>query len=441
MDPIQGSNAVLSFYGDAGWEPFVCTSSSTLTIDGDMLPIRTVGDGQWKKYEYSTMGFELSLGGVFVFSQENPSGTFVNLRGLDVVNTQLAQLSLPFRLTFTDDLSNIWTFQGTLLIKSSQITSPVGEVVKNTHTFTGSGPLYSFIGYVPCATTITGITFAGLADPSGNVTVSYTYIGDLYQVQYSVDGSANVTASGSGTINLTGMQPGAHSITITPVCSNGFQGTAMTMAFTTTQALVCNSTVTSITVDTTALTATPVFGSGSTATQYSWSIGTGVAQTVPVGTVVSLKNLAPGTYTIFMRPVCLVGSNKLFGTGTSNTFTITQQAAYGKLNYNFTRTVPTVGYSVVFNIYINNVLQISSINTLSGSIPAQVGAAIRCICSVSRHLTGPPAADSGAYLEVDDTTLGTTLFTGLDTSAIANEQFNFTMTSDTYSIIMQTSSI
>lgn len=430
MDPIQGLNAVLSFYGDSGWEPFVCTSNSTLTIDGDMLPTRTVGDGQWKKFEYSTMGFEIELGGVFVFADSN-------FRGLDTINAQLAQLSLPFRLTFLDDVGNIWTYQGTILVKTSAINSTVGEVVKNTHTLQGSGALIVFAGYVPCATTINGITFSGLGSAGGNVVVSYTFTGDLYQVLYSVDGGGNATAAGAENINLNGMEVGAHSITITPICSNGFQGIPLTQTFTVTQAQTCTSTITSVTVDTTALTATPSWGVAGTATQFQWWIGNGNPVIVPKGTIISLKNLAPGTYTINMQPVCVIGSNQLFGTGAQATFTISQQPSYGNISWTALRNMPAIGYIIQFQIFVDGVLVVSQSPSGSGSFTVQVGQTVRASVVAMKVQNGQNITSTVTLL-ILDTTLNTTLTNQTNTAINAAANFQFTMTGDNYTINMET---
>lgn len=428
MDPIQGSNAVLSFYGDSGWEPFVCTSSSTLTIDGDLLPIRTVGDGNWKKWQYSTMGFQISLGGVMVFND-------TNFRSLDVTIAQFSQLALPFRLTFVDDIGNVYTYQGTILFKTTELSSTVGEVVKANHTLQGTGALVVFEGYEPCATVINTITFTGLDQAQGNVVASFTYTGDLYQVLYSVDGSANVAAA-VGTIPLNGMAVGTHTITIIPVCTNGFQGTPLTQTFVVTRAASCDTVFTSILIDTTNKTALPQ-GTGS-AQYMSWSIDGGAPQISPIN-YISLKSVSPGNHTLTMVPMCLYQGNYIPGTGITQNFTIASQAAYGTINYVYNRTVPTLSYTVYFTIYINGALYSTDMNSDSGSFPAPVGATIRAIISVARQQSGVPRPiQSIARLTVVDNTLNTTLYSQATQALQASQQFEFTMTADTYTITEQT---
>jgi hypothetical protein len=420
MDPIQGINAVLSFYGDGGWVPYVCTSSSTLTIDGDLIPVRTIGDGQWKKYEYQTLGYQISLSGVFVFNDDN-------FRGMDLINTQLAQLSIPWRLTFSDDVGNIYTYQGTILIKTSELSSSVGEVVKATHTLTGSGSLAFFAGYVPCATTINSIGFTNLTDPNGDINVNFEYTGDFYQVMYSIDGSTPGYSTNL-TLSFNGVAVGAHTITLIPICANGFQGTGMTQTFQVNRAATCTSAVTAIAVNTTALTATPTVSG--TANFMNWSIDGGTLQAGGIG-VISLQGIDPGNHSITITPLCLVNGSYIPGTPYTQAFTITQQQAFGTLNYTFNRTIPSIGYIVSFQIYVNGNLYFQAATSQSGTFQIPVGSSMRVVCNCT--YIGPGVA-TGANIELIDTTTGQTLCNQTNNSTPASQSYTWTMSSDTYSL-------
>lgn len=430
MDPIQGIDAVLSFYNNA-WTPYVCTSDVTVTIDGDLVPIRTKGDGNWKKFDYQTVGFTISLGGVMVFND-------TNFRSWDILQNQLSSIPLNFRLSFTDDVGNTKSMQGTLLVKTSAITAAVGQVVKDSLTFQGTGALAIFDGLIPCTTVINTITVNGQTGASGIVTVDYTYTGDLAQVMYQIDGTGSwVYAQAAVELSVPGLSLGAHTITIIPICSNGFQGTSLTQSFKVTQALSCNTTISGIVINLSNLTALATVAPGGTATTMNYSIDGGIAVNVPIGQTVSLKGLPVGPHTISMTPICLVVVNgvsqQLPGQTAFQNFTIASQPSQSVMTYNISREVPTIGFKCQFQIYVNGNAIVSTVANANGQLNVQVGSSVRCV--VSCFVTsGTPGATPTTQLTVTDTTTSTVLSNQSQTNQANDLEFTFTASSDSYTI-------
>ena len=440
MDPIQGTNAIFSINTSAGWVPFVCASDVNISFDADTVSIRTVGDGQWKKYDYQALGYAIDLSGVLVFNQAPDFQSF------DMINNQVGFLSLNFQLVWTDDLGNAMGMQGVVIVKSSKLSGTVGQVVKSSFSLMGSGSALIFTGSSPCPTTIDSITVSGASGASGTISVTYAYTGDLYQVKYQIDGSGAWSyAQGAAAIPVVGLGIGQHSIKIIPICSNNYEGTGLTQAFVITQALTCTTVISAIAVNLTNLTATPTYTGP--ATQMQYSIDGGAFVTVPITQAVSLKNLIVGTHTINMVPLCSVNGALLPGTGFTQTFTIVSQPALSKLNFLYTLMQSGYGASY-FNIYVNNILTVpTSAASGGGTVYVPVGSTVRCQASASganghnpNPLFPPVQLKVQVELKVADKTLNEAIITDLIThGANPSLTFTFTPNGDEYDVYMTSS--
>lgn len=403
---------MLSFFKD-DWIPFVCSTDVSIEIASTKVPIRTRGDGHWKKFTYQDATFTLTLSGLLKFDGENWTGW-------DMIDVQMNFSHVLVRCSFDDENGNVRTMQGYVMIETSTIGYSPGNLVKEDFQLQGNGKLDIFDGYVPCGSAIVSITVTGQEDEDGIVHVSYSYLGDVYQIKYRLDNTGDYAyAAADLTLDIPSLSLGDHSIEIIPVCINGYEGTGLMQAFMVTQALVCNTTVTDITIDLTAKTAIPVY-TGS-ATQMRYSIDAGIDVIVPITTIIPLTGLSVGPHFISITPLCSIDGQILPGNGFSKAFTIAIQPAQSIIEYQF-ETV--TGGS--FMIFIGGTLTVLKTSTAFGSITVPTGGSIKVSATgTSKHRS----------LEILDTTLSTSLFNALkDPSDPTTLQFIWTPNGDSYKI-------
>lgn len=420
MNVIQGSNAILSLLKGT-YLPFVCASDVAIDIEADEVPTRTQGDGNWKRVDYDAISFSITLSGVMVFDDEN-------FDSFEMLDNQFMFAQVDFRLSLTDDTTptpNVKSFQGSAVIKKIAVTGSVGHVTKGDFTLDGVGKLSMFDGLIPCATVINTITVNGATSSStGDITVDYTYTGDLAQVKYKMDGQGiYLYAQGAQELSFKGMSIGNHSIEIIPICSNGFEGVGLVQAFTITQNLSCTTVISDITIIGTSATAVVSTGA---ATQMSYSIDGAPAIVALITQGIPISSLAVGNHSITMTPLCSINGGLVPGTGFTKAFTVAAQPAQSIVNYNF--TFSGAQGDCIFSLYINGSAVVTTTVNKSGSINVPVGAQLRAFCG-----SFIPGTTKQVELKVQDTTTNTVLF---DQTGIGQTGFQYqgNANGDTYSI-------
>lgn len=372
MNLIQGKDAVLSFYKNS-FLPFVCSSTVTIDLTGDELPIRTLGSGKWKGVTYQNLGYSISLSGVLVYD-------IANFSGWDMLENQLNFLHVQFRLSYTHGDGTVKSFQGYCMVKSTTFTSPVSDVVKDDFALTGNGELMYFDGFVPCPSTIATITVTGQTAADGIIHVTFTYTGAPYQAKYRVDNTGAYTYVAIGpTIDIPGLPIGGHSIEIIPVCQNNYEGTPLSQTFVITQNLTCALVISSITVagtgpvtvsnNYTPLTAMSV--------NMKYRVDGGAWVITNLQNVIGLGGLTIGSHAIEEVPIC---SNGVEGTGLVQSFSVTTGSVSATINWS-NAFIP--GGTTLLSIYKNGVLIVNQVVTGSGTFTALNTDSIKAVLSVN----------------------------------------------------------
>lgn len=238
---IQGKDAVLSFLKEI-YLPYVCATNFSIEFTGTTIPDRTSSSGRWDSSEYQTIGYIINLSGVLVFDTDNFDSD-------EIIKNMIQFSYLKFRVNFTAADGTIKSYQGTCTVDSASLSMAVADVVKGSFKLTGRGEPMRFNGLVPCDSAITDILFSGLSDPSGTVTITYTYTGLPYQVKYRADGAGPyLYALVDQPIVLYGQSVGLHLFEIIPVCSNDYDGTALQKDYTVTKDLSCSAEISDIAI-------------------------------------------------------------------------------------------------------------------------------------------------------------------------------------------------
>lgn len=431
---------MLSFDKGDGFVPFVCATDMAVTIDVDDIDIRTVGDGMWKKKDYQALSYTLQIGGVMVFAD-------ANCRIWDLLLNQVMALTIPFRISYTDDAAtpNVKSMQGIVMIKTSTITAKVGEVSQGTLALTGNGKLSLFDGLIPCPTSIDSITVDGQESSSGIVGVTYSFTGDVYQVKYRIDNTgAWVVSQANATLNIPGLSVNAHTIQIVPICANGFEGTGLSQSFVVTKAQVCSTSISAIVINTpdgsrfsslssgvTLNTSAPSMSIQPTvagaATTYIYSFDGQPYVSLPSTSAIPINNLAPGNHNLGVIPVCTFpDGSQVQGSGMAFSFTLNSQALQSIININYTND--PAGNTL--SIYAGTTLVVFySTSNGSQSINIAVGVVVKAVLSSN---TQPLGSRSGTLVVLDDTA-GTTLFNQSFASP-GTKQYSFTTNGDEFTI-------
>ncbi len=412
MNITQGNNAVLSFYNN-NFVPYVCATNFSLSINTPSIPSRTRQDGAWTSSIYQSISYAITLSGVLVFDN-------TNFDGLQVIMNQMLLSFLPFRIMYTASDGTIKSFQGVCKIVSSSTDMSIGDVVKGSYSLEGQGPLMAFDGAVPCPSAILTITPTGTTDPSGNVSIDYTYSGSVAQVKYRVNGVGDYIYSMVGvTIPLNGLSIGSYSIEIIPICPNGYEGTGLIQDFQVTLGNTCSSVITGISL-TADYKASNTFTGSAPNMQYRIDGGSWIV--VSINTVLNMAGLSVGAHTLEEVPIC---SNGALGTGFVKNFTITSNPGQSQVFYNFTFQTPN---TFAFRIYVDGVLTIVETTTVSGKITVFTGQLVKFEMQLAGGWTG--------LMTTTDTTTSTVLDTrGGESPSGISFSYSFTASSgDNYSL-------
>ena len=412
---IQGNNAVLSLYKNA-WVPFLCATDISVSLNADILPIRTPNDGHWAKNTYQKLSYKVSISGLLILNNMADA----NWTGMDMMDDMLGFVFAKWRIAYTDNQGNIKSLQGSGMIDTTAWSASTSALVKNETSITGDGELKKFDGLIPCDSTITGITPTGMTGGTGVVTVTYTYTGSPYQVKWRLNGTGPYFYALLGVSIVTpALAAGTYSIEIVPVCANGYESeNSASQTFVVTLGLTCSAVCTAISTSGGSLV--PTFTG--TPAQWKYSIDGGAYTTVSVlVTAVDISSLSVGAHTVSVIPIC---SNGVQGTGILNqAFTVTAGPTTATIAWALSSFV--AGNTI--NIFVNGVLTLSTSTPGSGSITAPSGSTI-----IARVIGNN---NSGSFVELR--TQNTT------TSTILNDQtghcpvtlnYTFTVTGDTYGI-------
>lgn len=421
---IQGSNAILYVFTNS-WIEVACYSTFELDITADIQSVKTSGDGYWSKNAYKGLSYTLTLSNVLKTTDDK-----ANFSGYDFLDNILGFTEIQYKITYIDDANNIKSIQGKTLVAQLNFLSSITDIVKNNITLTGNGALLFYDGAVPCPVSIDTVTIAGQTSGDGNISVTYTYTGPLYQVQYRLDGTGPYSyALLAAPITFSSLAVGNHFIEMTPLCQNGYLANTVITNFQVTYAMVCTLQVTSLTTlqtgDTTAVTVN--FNADPSLATLRYSLNdfpdvkyTGVLTNPTILYFTGLTPI-PAPYSITVTPTC---ANGVDGTSNHTTFAVTGGTPISIINWNYVVHAP----NTVYQIFKNGILLVSQTNTTaSGSFTAVPTDSINILeTSTFVPFSGPPFWTN--ELTVSDLTLSDVIFFQTYTVNFANRTGQSTFT-------------
>lgn len=225
-DPVKGLLTVLQFMKAGEYRDFLCATDSSIDFETETKPVKTVGDGIYKRYVGQSIGYTVTLNGLIKLNTGDDPAAF------DLLDYQLAMTGIEFRMIFEDEDGNIKVVFGEALIDKTTLAAPSDGFSNANFSFKGNGEPTILDSLVACDSAITVANVDATGLPFLLVINIVTVTGSTpMRYEYSLDGGGRLI-SYITTIDFSGLASGSHSVEIWPICDNGFDGTSITKTFT-----------------------------------------------------------------------------------------------------------------------------------------------------------------------------------------------------------------
>lgn len=248
-DPIKGTDVIIQFVSGSSYITYGCATDLETTFSMETKEVKTIGDGVWKRKRGQSLTQTISLSGVIKNDSTVPD-TF------DLLDYLKNMVDIAFKLLFFDETGLAKTLKGNALPTEVNMSSGSEGFATGSITLVVNGDPDAVStggggggGPTPPPDCAAEIETAHM-DSNTFPTRRYVFIDSMvaggptitrfdYVIQ-KVGGSYN---SGTQSAFTDGSIPtswrlitlaslGTFTITITPICDNGFSGTPYTITFT-----------------------------------------------------------------------------------------------------------------------------------------------------------------------------------------------------------------
>jgi len=239
-DPILGKDVIIQFYKGGAFFNYGCAENVEGQFSMETKSVKTVGDGIWKRQRGQSLGLQIELSGLIIDDSSIPVA-------FDLLDYFKNMTDIRYRLLFYDNAGLKKVIEGFALPINVNLGGGAEGHGTGSITLVGNGdpdqiytppnpnqPPASCHAEIDTAHTElrgSGIQYRWVVIDSmvsGSAAIS--------RWDYTLDGGGVQTAFTTNTIPTEWRLPlsygiGTHTIVITPICDNGFSGTAFTMVF------------------------------------------------------------------------------------------------------------------------------------------------------------------------------------------------------------------
>lgn len=415
--PVTGIDVVIMFQKNDDFFPYACAESVELNSVMETKGVKTVNDGVWKKTRGQSLSYGISLTGVIKYDDDTVPHAF------DLYAYHRSMTHINYRMIFTNDEGALKVIEGTALPVNVSLGGGSEGFATGSISLEGDGAVDVRDLIIPCPSSITSIQ---LVEDEPNSIIRITgHTGTPARYEYSVDGGGFVTQMVTSYIQDLvlegGLSAGSHTITIIPVCENGYNGETFEGTFeligtgggcdVPTDIVFSAITETTATASWTAPGTPP--GDG-----YEWELLLGTSFVdggTEAGTSVNLTGLTGGlTYTLKVKSICTTGvSESAFA---SNTFETSAPTDPTQVQWEFTELS---GGNGTLSITVDGTPTVNATTTSDG-VFAPAGGEFIAI-----NVIGPGSQVKDLF--VYDLTASITLYSDTGTGTQA---FNFTATAN-----------
>jgi hypothetical protein len=221
MDPVLAKDAVIFFKKNDQWLPYQCATDTEITFSMETVSVKTIGDGTYNKPRGQKQSYSISTSGLIKFDDETYPHAF------DLLEYWRGMTPIEYRMVFTiDGTSQLKKIEGVALPTTVTLGGGSEGFAYGNTTLEGDGGVDIHDALDPCPSSVTSIQL--VQDGSSALIRITGHTGNPFRYDYSVDGGAPVTEFVDSYIEDLplpgGLSVGEHSITITPVCDNGYSG-------------------------------------------------------------------------------------------------------------------------------------------------------------------------------------------------------------------------
>lgn len=405
--PVTGIDAIIQFQKSGEYYPYACAESIELGFDLETVSVKTIGDGVWSKPRGQKLSYQISLNGVIKYDDDTQPHSF------DLLDYLLGMTAIPYRIIFTNDEGGLKVIEGVVLPINVNMGGGSEGFASGSATLKGDGAVEVRNLIIPCPSSVTSVQ---LVQDGTSALIRVTgHTGSPERYDYSVDGGGLQTEFVDSFIEdlplQDGLAPGEHTITITPVCENGYNGTPFTTTF---EILATGGGGGScdVPVDLDAFTIDEYSGSASwsapvspPADGYYWELYMG-ATFIDSGTTaltnVTFTGLAADTeYNVKVKSVCETGVSE---SAFVETPFITAEADPLTFTWNFTKDAAFGSLKITKN----GLLILNQTSTGSGSLSIEAGATVVVFVQ--------EVGDAVKSLFIEDTTTPAVLYNEADSS-------------------------
>lgn len=218
---VKGNDVIFLVNNGEDYVPFVCAKDLSIEILSNLVPVTTIGDGEWDRFGYQSFGYSVNLSGVVRFSA-------ADFTVFDMVEQQMNALQIQAKIIFVDqEDNNRKLFKGYLLIERSTVTGNANAFALADFTLRGSGkPLI-----VGCDASIGGLSVEIIDESTIAVhleDVEGAPAMFIYQLDTGFEEESALTD-----FNIMNIPGGPHTLTVIPVCVSGNRGEAIVYDFAT----------------------------------------------------------------------------------------------------------------------------------------------------------------------------------------------------------------
>lgn len=232
MDPVLGQDVIIQFKKNDEFFNYACATDVRIDFEMDRVPVRTIGDGTWKKPRGIGKAYTVNLSGLIKFDDDTVPHAF------DLYTYFDSMTSIDFRLYFTlEDGTTVRIFEGLGLPTSVSLGGgseghATGEIVLE-----GDGAPELRTAIVQCEAEITDGEIIFISGENG-FKINALSGGPVYRYDWSIDSGGRTSAFVDGTLpdqfsigNGVGAVDSEHTLHVWPVCENGFDGEEFTIQF------------------------------------------------------------------------------------------------------------------------------------------------------------------------------------------------------------------
>lgn len=241
-DPIKAIDVIIQFLQGGDYITYACAAELSTEFMMETKSVKTVGDGVWERKRGQKLSQVVNLSGVIKPDTSTPDA-------FDLLDYFKNMTDVQFRILFYDENGLQKNLKGNALPTKVNLSAGVEGFATGEITLEVNGDP----DYVPptsppppdpndpdaCVAEITAAHTAIVGPPNRR----YVYVDSMTvdsatisRWDYSIDGGGTQTKFTDGSIPASWILPlamntGTHSITITPICDNGFSGTPYTFTF------------------------------------------------------------------------------------------------------------------------------------------------------------------------------------------------------------------